>query len=311
MTAVLPVAAYGAIGVFIIAVVGRFIMWQKMPMHMRWELYPVAHEGKRAAWGGSYLEESDWWNKPRHTSLMGELKFMVPEILFLVALKEHNPKLWRRSFPFHFGLYLIIGCTALMVCQSILAAIAPDLASGELGRTIQYAVMGCGYAGLGLSLLGALGLLERRLTDPKLKHFTAPADVFNLAFFVLAFGLALLHIVYADRDFARSTAFVHGLVTFKPTVPAGGALETRLLTAAILAMALLMAYIPLTHMSHFVGKYFAYHAIRWNDKPNLKGSKEEAIIGQLLSRPVSWSASHIRGDGKRSWADVATDEVEK
>jgi hypothetical protein len=29
---------------------------------------------------------------------------MVPEILFLVALRAHNRQLWTRSFPFHFGL---------------------------------------------------------------------------------------------------------------------------------------------------------------------------------------------------------------
>ena len=47
--------------------------------------------------------------RDREVSLMGELKVMVPEILFLVALKEHNKKLWYRSFPFHFGLYLVVG----------------------------------------------------------------------------------------------------------------------------------------------------------------------------------------------------------
>jgi len=67
----------------------------------------------------------------------------------------------------------------------------------------------------------------------------------------------------------------------------------------------------LTHMSHFVGKYFAYHAIRWNDTPNLRGGGEEKAIGELLSRPVSWSAAHIGADGKKTWADVATQEMKK
>ena len=43
--------AYAAILVFVIAVIGRFVMWAKMPMHVRWELYPVAHEAKRAHYG--------------------------------------------------------------------------------------------------------------------------------------------------------------------------------------------------------------------------------------------------------------------
>ncbi len=31
--------------------------------------------------------------------------------------------------------------------------------------------------------------------------------------------------------------------------------------------ALLIAYIPITHMAHFVVKYFAYHKVRWDRHP--------------------------------------------
>ena len=63
-------------------------------------------------------------------------------------------------------------------------------------------------------------------------------------------------------------------------------------------------------MSHFVGKYFAYHAIRWKDDPNLPGGKEEKVIEDLLHRPISWSAEHIKGDGKKTWLEAATEEPE-
>ncbi len=56
---------------------------------------------------------------------MGELKVMVPEILFLVALREHNQKLWTWSFPFHFGLYLVGFTTALMMVSGVLSAVHP------------------------------------------------------------------------------------------------------------------------------------------------------------------------------------------
>jgi nitrate reductase gamma subunit len=117
MTTLVYVIAYIGIVFFLIAVAARFVFWSKMPMHLRWELYPVAHEGGgRAAYGGSYLEESDWWKKKREVSLLGELKVMVPEILFLVALREHNRKLWTWSFPFHFGLYLVAATTMAPCC---------------------------------------------------------------------------------------------------------------------------------------------------------------------------------------------------
>ena len=133
MTILTFMIAYSAVAIFVVAVVLRFLMWSRMPMHLRWELYPVAHEGAKASYGGSYLEESEWWKRPRHFSLAGELGAMVPEILFLVALKEHNPKLWTRSFPFHFGLYLVAACTALMGVAGVLGAVLPGVMAGPVG----------------------------------------------------------------------------------------------------------------------------------------------------------------------------------
>ncbi len=306
------VVAYVAIGIFVIAVAARFFYWQKMPMHVRWELYPVAHEGKRARHGGSYLEDVDWWKKEREVDRISELKQMLPEMIFLVALREHNPKLWWRSFPFHFGIYMVIGCTFLMFGGGVLGAVAPAAMAGGLGAAIQYICLACGGVGLLLGLLGALGLLHRRLTDPELKDFTAPADLFNLVFFVLAFGTALVTIALVDRDFSKTLGFATALVAFSMApMSAAAGLEPLLLTATVVLLGALVAYIPLTHMSHFVGKWFSYHEIRWKDAPNLKGGPEEEAIGAALNRPVSWAASHIDGGGKKSWADVATEEVKR
>jgi nitrate reductase gamma subunit len=307
MSVVLYGIAYLAAGIFIIAVIARTIMWAKMPLHLRWELYPVAHEAGRAQYGGSYLEESEWWTKPRETSLWGDLKMMVPEIVFLVALKEHNPKLWVRSYPFHFGLYLMTGCAVVMGGVGILAAVWPAVLAGGLGVLAHYAVLVLGVGGLCLGFLGALGLLHRRLSDPDLRDFTSGADIFNLVFFVAAFGTGLLTFIVADRDFSTASFFVNNLVLFKMGAIPGAGLKIVLPVLTVVLLSVLLAYIPLTHMSHFIGKYFAYHSIRWNDKPNLRGGSEEATIGKLLRKPVSWAAPHIRGDGKRTWADVATE----
>jgi nitrate reductase gamma subunit len=306
------VVTYITIGILTIAVLARFFMWSKMPMHVRWELYPVAHEASRAHYGGSYLEEVDWWKKPREVSMLAELKEMIPEILFLVALKEHNRKLWTFSFPFHFGLYLVIGATAVMFGAGVLGAIWPNAIVGGFGSFLTYVAMACAYAGLGLSLLGALGLLFRRLTDGELKDFTSGADIFNLLFFLVAFGCAAAHLLIVDRDLSKSMFFVQSLVTFKMDVALqGSGTDPLFTTTTVVLMGLLVAYIPLTHMSHFVGKYFAYHSIRWNDAPNLKGGDQEAAIHEVLGYPVSWAAPHIKGDGKKSWAEVATEEQKK
>jgi nitrate reductase gamma subunit len=306
------VVAYIAIGIFLVAVIARFLMWSRLPMHVRWELYPVAHEAKRAHYGGSYLEETDWWTKPRENSLVGEMKVMVPEILFLEALHKHNRKLWYSSFPFHFGLYLMIACTVLMILVGFLAAVAPSLFAMQwLSSLLQYLIIGCGAGGLVLNIFGALGLLLRRLIDPELKDFTTPADLLNLVFFVLASGVAFASFLVVDRNFSLATLFAYNLVTFKMGALAIPGLTQLLPTASVILLSLLVAYIPMTHMSHFIGKFFAYHAIRWNDTPNLRGGSEEEKIKEVLGYPVTWAAPHIKGDGRKTWADVATEEQKK
>jgi nitrate reductase gamma subunit len=214
--------------------------------------------------------------------------------------------MWNVSFPFHFGIYLTIGCTVLMFGTALLGVVAPSIVVGGFGTLLKYGIMACGYLGLGLGILGALGLLGRRLSDPDLKDFTAPADIFNLLFFVVAFGCALAHALLVDRDFGRTTGFFQGLITFKMTALPGEGNEVVFTLVTITLMGMLLAYIPMTHMSHFVGKYFAYHTIRWNDEPNTPGSEHEKPINDVLQYPVSWAAPHIEGDGKKSWADVAT-----
>ena len=305
------VAAYLGVGIFLIAVIARCVMWAKLPLHVRWELYPVAHEGARARHGGSYMEEGEWWNKPRHVSKLSEAKAMFAEIVFLVAVKEHNPKLWTRSFPFHFGLYLIAACTVLMVISGGLAALAPDALPGSASEALGHAIVGFGTIGAVLAVIGALGLLQRRLSDRALRDYTTGADIFNLLFFVVSLGSALATFALVDGDFGRTRMFVANLLTAELSALPGVGLESALPTATFVLLSALLAYIPLTHMSHFVGKYFAYHAIRWNDEPNLRGGPQEQSIQAVLNQPVSWAAAHIKGDGKKTWLDVATEKQTK
>ncbi len=310
MTTLVYIIAYVGLAFFLIAVVARFMMWSKMPMHLRWELYPVAHEGGgRAAYGGSYLEESDWWKKKRDVSMLGELKVMVPEILFLVALREYNVKLWKWSFPFHFGLYLVAAATIAMMAAGVVGALLPAAIATPVNTVIAAVLPFVAGAGLVLGIIGALGLFARR-RGRSLRDYTAPADLFNLLLFIVVFGVALVTFLGFDRQFALVSAFVANLMTFNLAPLAAGSTAALMVLLSAVLLTLLTAYIPTTHMSHFVGKYFAYHSIRWKDDPNLQGGKEEKVIEELLSRPISWSASHIGGDGKKTWLEAATEEPE-
>jgi len=303
------IVAYVGLAIFVIAAASRFMLFKRMPMHLRWELYPVAHEGKRASYGGSYLEESDWWEKPREIDKVAEGKAMGAEIMFLVALKESNPKMWVRSFPFHFGLYITIVAVVVVLGTGILGAAAPDLMQGGLGNLARLAILVLGAGGMGLSLLGAIGLLQARLTDPDLRDFTSPADLFNLVFFIAAFGLSLATLFMVDLDATRISAFAQQLVTFNVQTWQGAGRELWMPAVSMVLLGLLVAYIPLTHMSHFVAKYFAYHDIRWNDEPNLAGGPKEPVIQDLLGQKIGWAAPHIQGKGTKTWVDAALEKT--
>jgi nitrate reductase gamma subunit len=230
--------------------------------------------------------------------------------VFIKALWENNRPLWYRSFPFHFGLYMLAGWAGLLVVGAIaqVAGIPVSADSGSIiGAGLHYLTILAGAFGLILAIIGAAALLHRRLTDEDLEGYTSPSHIFNLSIFLVALLVAFFTYILADQTFSLARGYVHSLLTFSLAAPVGsGAVATE-----FLLFSLLLAYVPLTHMSHFVAKYYFYHKIRWEDEPNIVGSKMEKEIQEVLGYPVSWAAPHIKGDGKKTWADVATEEVGK
>jgi nitrate reductase gamma subunit len=304
---VLMVISYASLAVFAGAIIYRVVRISRLPIHLRWELYPVAHEKGRAIYGGSYLEELNWWTKPRPTSHIGELQVMVPEILLLAGVWKHNRSHWLRSFPFHFGLYLLGATLALLLVGGIATAAGVSVAAiASLPGVILFQLTRiCGFAGLGIGLLGSLALLARRILEPDYRDYTKKGDYFNLLCFIAVLAIALAAHLTGDSGFTIVRAHFARLVTCD-LHPAHAAASVPVLSAIEIALApLLLAYIPLTHMSHFFTKWFMYHDIRWGDEPNMVGSKIEAQVNQVLQYPVSWAAPHIRGDGKKTWGDVA------
>ncbi len=295
---------YMCLAIFIIAVVIRVGKQLALPLHLRWELYPVKHEaGKKAEYGGSYMEESNWWEKKRRSSIFNEAKFMVPEILLLRGVWVENRKLWRLSFPFHFGLYLLIGTFFLILIGAVGMLFRARIAPGEgIGSLLYYLTILVGFVGLTLGTIGVAGLLYRRLSDPEMKKYSSPADYFNLVFILLFFGVALLTWLFVDQAFDGARAYLYSLLTF------GGQTEgsrSFLGWLTIVLASLLLAYIPLTHMSHMFMKYFMYHSVRWEDEPNLKGSQVETAVLKNLGFKPTWAAPHIGADGTKTWVDLA------
>jgi nitrate reductase gamma subunit len=295
--------------VFLLAAGLRVYRQLKLPLHLRWELYPVKHEaGKKADYGGSYMEELNWWEKEIKSSLYNELKFMIPEILFLRGVWKENRQVWKVSFPFHLGLYMLLATLVLLFVGAVAMIFGAKITAGgsTLSSLIYYLTILVGFIGLTLGTVGGTGLIYRRVSDPALKNYSSFVDYFNLAFLFLFFVSGLLTWLFHDHAFDGARAYIYSLLTFGGQPEGYTASRSFLGEGTIVLASLVMAYIPMTHMSHMFMKYFLYHFVRWEDKPNFKGSRIEAMILKNLGFKPTWAAGHIGADGEKTWVDIAT-----
>ncbi len=293
--------SYGLLAVFVIAFVARTVRIARLPVHLRWELAPVPKEKGRGRYGGSYLEEYEWWKKPREESLLNEVSYMLREILGLKALWEHNRGLWWFSFPFHWGLYVLIGAAGVALLAGLFGLAGNGAAGFFTGLLMPLAVVGCA-----MGLLGTVGLLIRRMAVREMRVMTTRVAYFNLLLLGAVFGTGL----WASLSVASYGESVLGL--------AGGLLRGSLgatvatpLAVHLLVTGVFLAYLPFSQMMHFVAKYFTYHEVRWDDEPLEVGGKLEAEVLELLQQPVSWAGPHLGADGKKNWVDIATSPVEE
>jgi nitrate reductase gamma subunit len=275
-----------ATGLFVVGCGVRALKYARAPVHLRWDLYPVAHEPGRDH-GGSYFEEKDWWTKPRPKSLWGEVSFMLEEIFLLRGVRVNNRKLWWASMPFHWGLYLLV-----LTTMGLLVA-----ALGFASPTLLSFLTVLGGIGGALTAVGALALLAIRSSDSRLRPYTTPADRLNLALLVALGGLSAAAAIVPAGMAQAATALGQVLRLRTPEV-------SLLLGLQMAVAALFIFYLPFTRMVHFFSKYFTYHQVRWDDRPVQAGSTLEKRLREAMDFGVDWSAAHVRTG--RTWAEVAT-----
>ena len=299
---ILYLFTYFSILAFIALVIKKIIKYSRMPVHLRWEIYPVAHEAGRNKYGGSYYEEANWWEKKNKKNYFAELLAMLEEIFLLKGVYLHNKKLWFFSFPFHLGLYLITGTFVLITGTAVLdiasvISLSNVHNSGEI--ILFYLIDIFGLAGLVLTFIGCTGLIVKRMSDKKYKFYNTSIDFINLFFILILVISIFITLLFSNPSFNMSKEFIRNLLTFNfVSIP-----DTFFVIHIILISTFLL-YFPITRMMHLFAKYFTYHNIRWEDKPNVEGSRLERRIKEALDFGVSWSAPHIK-TGK-TWAEVAT-----
>jgi nitrate reductase gamma subunit len=260
---------------FAVGCVLKAIRYLRMPAHVRWELYPIP-EGR-----------------------LGQLRTIVEEILTLRMVREKNPRLWLPSLLFHYGLYLLFALGVTLLASGPLAGVGAH-ATGIQGSA---ALSIWGALGIACGSVGALGLLLRRGLDPGIRASSTPGDFLNLAWLLTLFGVSAGAWLFADREYGFARAFFAAMFEGRGLAPA-----PSWFIAEALLLAGFLAYLPATHMTHFFGKWFTWHAVRWNEEPVVAGGALEKELQRLLGRPVHWSAAHIGADGKKSWGEIASEE---
>ncbi|MDP4126952.1 MAG: nitrate reductase gamma subunit [Bacillota bacterium] len=291
----LSLVAYLSILLFVGLSIYKACQLAKLPMHGRMDLYPVPKE-KGYEHGGSYYEEVSWWSKPREVSHITEIVEMLKEILFIKKLFENQRPFWWLSYALHLGIYFLMAWTILLVVGaiSVLDGVLVAANSQSIwGLIIYYLTFVTGILGLILATLGSGLLIVRRLFDNTLKKYTTPQEYFNLSliFVTLITGILAWG---TDPSFQTAREMTAKLVTFT-SFPADS-----LVTLNVILVGIMLTYIPISKMSHYVGKYFTFHTVLWDNSPNLKGSAIEQKVKQATSyRPAtSWSAPHIKAASK-------------
>lgn len=275
---------YVAVVIFIAATVRKMLFIARLPRHLRWDLYPIAHEPH-----GSRYEQADYWQRLPEKSLAGELAYMLPEMLLLKKTFLYNRGLWYFSFAMHLGFYLLMGWLAALVAGALteLAGV-PVTVVGWWPALLYYGTILLGAAGLSLGFLGTAGLLYKRVTDAGLREFSAPVTHLNLWLFLALFGAGGLAWLQADPTFHITRQYVLSLITMRPLV-----LANLWMLAEVLLFSLFLMYLPCSRMLHFLAKYFFYHNIMWDDESVVKGGALEQDILAYLRYQPGWAAPHI------------------
>jgi nitrate reductase gamma subunit len=303
---VLQIAIYLSLLIFVAGIVIKTIRISRMPIHLRWDLYPIPHEKGKERYGGSRYEDSDWWTKPVQSSISGEIKEIAREIFGLKTLYRCNRGLWYFSLPFHLGLYALIGLFVLLAAGALLILWGVDFSADSASifvKLIRALTVVVGALGWTLGIIGSLGLLLTRALRRNYREFSSVSNYFDLLLLLALFAAGLSAWLSADLSYEFLRAIVLDLISFNAIGELPALVKIELALAAIF-----LTYLPFTTMTHFVGKFFTYHQVRWQDKPNAPGSRIERDVIEALGNRVSWAAPHI-STGK-TWSEGAAERGE-
>lgn len=285
---------YLAVMVFIFITVYKVLSYKKMPRHLRWDLYPVPHQGLK----GSKYQIVDFYKKPHMFSKPHELIAIAQEMILIKKAFDHNRRLWIGSWPLHTGIYLSSLWLVLLVVSGTIGIKGEIMLIGSslLTWAIANLTVIVGVMALVLGLFGSLTLLWLRLTNRDLRYIADFVTYFNLGLMAVLFSSGLFAWLTVDPFFDLIRQNVMALLTLRPSPAVEPAVVFEMLVFGVFLL-----YLPFSRMMHFAAKYFLYHHIMWDDEAMVPQSSLEQNIKKSFQFRPRWSSGHI-SSGK-SWME--------
>jgi len=291
-----------------VVVAYTFKVWKyfKMPTNLRWEIYPIPHE-KGHSYGGSYMEEPEFWTKAREKNTFRDIWDITKKYLTMWGYFRRVRSYWFGLYPWHVGFYLIVIFDGFILLDALLMKTAGlDISGGSAnagGQLLYYLTLVTGLSSFILGTIGSIGLLIKRLTNYDLRDNATPQNYFNYLFFLALFVSGLVVYIAADSTFAGFREFWVGVIT-GDIIHVSSAEYVHLMFFNIF-----LIYLPFTRSTHYITLPLTYFKIRWSDAHNRGGTEVDRKLKEILNQPVGWEAAHIQ-TGK-TWGEVVAGMPEK
>ncbi|MPM46755.1 hypothetical protein SDC9_93461 [bioreactor metagenome] len=293
---------YVAVIVFVVITGYKVLSYQKMPRHLRWDLYPVPHQGPE----GSKYQKVDFYKKKPVFSKAHEMIAMSQEMILIKKAFDHNRRLWIGTWPLHMGIYLSGLWLALLVTGGILGIQDQTMLIGSslITWAISKLTIIVGAIAFVMGLFGSLVLLWLRFSNDDLRYIADFVTYFNLCLMAAVFGAGLAAWITVDPFFDLIRQNVLALLTFQASPVTEAAIVIEMLI-----FGLFLLYLPFSRMMHFAAKYFFYHNIMWDDESMVPQSALEKDVRKSLQYSPRWSSGHIAAG--QAWTEQAASQAKE
>lgn len=275
---------YAAIVVFFVASIGRFVSLWRLPVHLRWELYPIP--GREEP--GSEFET----RQGPCSRVLAEIKYMANEILLFRTHFKLKRNYWYAVYPLHLSIYLLLVWTVLLGFAHLFPAYSFQASPHQAFTGVSSLIVSVGVAGLLVGMLSSAALIYKRVTEKDLALNTPPIIYFNLLLVFAIFLTGFLNWLFWDSRFEIVRRLIFG---FLPADAREAGMLNPALSAHIVLLSLFLLYLPLSRMMHFVAKYFIFHKVLWESSRGIQDISWRNEIVRLSRQRTTWSAPHIAG----------------